>query len=172
MLYRHTNQWQLQYDFTLIPQWLLIDYLKYMLNSPRLFHEVGEAENHFYYMQWCVDYLHTSIIRNPDLEIWSSVTAEFSKSANFLPLYFNEKNLKDIYVKRAEILEFLLKVNGYKVNYEFGNRSINRKKIRLGILATHFLPAPETFAALPVYEYLSRDFEVILYSLEAVCKQM
>ena len=74
--------------------------------------------------------------------------------------------MKNIYVKRAEIIEHYLKLNGQEIDYDFTDRPNNRKKIRLGILATHFTPGTETFAYLPVYEYLSRDFEVILYSLK------
>ena len=165
MLYCRADQLPLQYDLARIPQWLLNAYLKYILDSPRLFQEVGEADNYYCYMQRCMDYLHASIFSNPDSAVWRSVATEFSQIANLIPLYFNEVNLKDIYVKRAEILEGVLKLNGYEVDYEFGDRPVTRKKIRLGILAAHFTPTAETFASLPVYEYISRDFEVILYSL-------
>lgn len=164
MLYCQATQLPLQYNIAYIPQWLLNDYLKYIFDSPHLFKEVGEADNYYRYMQQCINYLHTSIFTNPDSDVWRTVATEFSQIANFIPLYFNEVNLKDIYVKRAEIIEWVLKLNGYEVDYEFEDRPVPRKKIRLGILADHFLPAAETFASLPVYEYISRDFEVILYS--------
>ncbi|WP_017317709.1 O-linked N-acetylglucosamine transferase family protein [Mastigocladopsis repens] len=166
MLYQHAVQLPLDYNIEYIPQWFLNNYLKYMLESPRLFQKVGEADNYYRYTQRFVDYLHTSIFSNPDLDVWQRVANELSLIANFIPLYFNEENLKDIYVKRAEILEYVLKLNGYTIDFKFDDRPINRKKIRLGILAAHFMPAAETFAYLPVYEYISRDFEVILYSLQ------
>lgn len=165
MLYCRADQLPLHYDLTAIPQWLLTDYLKYVLDSPRLFQELGETDNYYHYMQQCIDYLDLSIFSNANSDVWRNVATEFSQIANFIPLYFNETNLKDIYIKRAEILECVLKLNGHEVDYEFANRPEPRKKIRLGILASHFLPAAETFASLPVYEYISRDFEVILYSL-------
>lgn len=165
MLYHHATQLPLQFNLEYTPQWLLKDYLKYLLNSPFLFQKIGEADNYYRYMQRFVDYLHTSIFSNPDSDVWRSVATEFSQIANFIPLYFSEANLKDIYVKRADVLEGLLKLNGHEVDYEFADRPLSRKKIRLGILAAHFSPAAETFASLPVYEYVSREFEVILYSL-------
>ncbi|MEQ8464785.1 O-linked N-acetylglucosamine transferase family protein [Coleofasciculus sp. E1-EBD-02] len=165
MLHCRADQLPLQYDLTHIPQWLLNDYVKYLLDSPSLFQEVGAVDNYYRYMQWCMDYLHLSIFRNPDLTIWRNVATEFRQVANFIPLYFNEANLKNIYVKRAEIIEFILKLNGYEIDYEFEHRLVTQKKIRLGILAARFNPSAETFASLPVYEYISRDFEVILYSL-------
>jgi len=143
-----------------------VDYLKFLFSSHSHFQEIGEADNYCLFLQKCIDYLYTSIFNNLDSLLWQEVAKHFAQVANFIPVYFNENNLKNIYVKRAEILEFFLKNNGCEVNYEFAARSANRKKIRLGILATHFTPGAETFAYLPVYEYINRDFEIILYSLK------
>lgn len=165
MLYRCANQLPLQHDISTLPTWFINDYLKFLFQPQLYFQKLGEAENYYYYMQGWVDYLHTSIFKNQDSLLWHEVVQHFVQIANFVPLYFNENNLKDIYVKRGEILDFFLNINGYQANYEFDDRPVNRKKIRMGILAAHFLPGSETFAYLPIYEYISRDFEVILYSL-------
>ena len=150
------------------------DHLKFLFSSQSDFKEIGEADNYYQYLQNSLDYLHTSIFNNPDSELWHEVVKNFAQTANFIPAYFNEANLKDIYVKRAEIIEYFLKLKlqGYEIDYEFTDRPINRKKIRLGILANSFLPSAETYAYLPVYEYLSRDFEVILYSLAETGHQL
>ncbi|MEH1924684.1 glycosyltransferase [Nostoc sp.] len=172
MLYRRADQLPLQYDLSRIPSWLINDYLQFLFSSPVHFQELGDADNYYHYMQGWIDYLHKSILQNSDSRLWDEIANNFASIANFIPLYFNEHNLKDIYVKRGEIIEFLLKRKGYEVDYEFTNRPISRKKIRLGILAAHFLPGSETFAYLPVYEYISRDFEVILYSLNQTGHQL
>lgn len=142
-----------------------VDYLKFLFDHHSYLHKIGEADNYCQYLEKCIDYLHTSIFNNSDSKLWHKVVNNFVQSTNFIPAYFNEINLKNIYVKRAEILEFFLKLNSHELDYEFAVRPVNRKKIRLGILASHFTPSAETFAYLPVYEYISRDFEVILYSL-------
>ncbi|MFN6559757.1 MAG: hypothetical protein RMY28_008105 [Nostoc sp. ChiSLP01] len=142
-----------------------LDYIKFLFSHQFYFKEIGKADNYCQELQNCIDYVHTSIFNNTDSELWHEVVNNFAQFTNFIPAYFNENNLKKIYIKRAEILEFFLKINRHKVDYEFVERPINRKKIRLGILASHFTPSAETFAYLPVYEYLNRDFEVILYSL-------
>lgn len=172
MLYRRADQLPLQHDLSRIPRWLLKDYLQFLFSSPVNFQQLGDADNYYYYMQGWIDYLHTSILKNSDSPLWHEIINNFAPLANFIPLYFNEHNLKDIYTKRGEIIEFLLKLKGYEVDYEFGDRPTTRKKIRLGILAAHFLPGSETFAYLPVYEYISRDFEVILYSLNETGHQL
>ncbi|MBL1198511.1 MAG: methyltransferase domain-containing protein [Nostoc sp. GBBB01] len=165
MLYSCADQLCLQYDISTIPIWFINVYVKFLFQPQVYFKELGEAENYYYYLRGWVDYLHTSIFKNQDSLFWQEVVQNFVQIANFIPLYFNEANLKDIYVKRAEILDYFLRINGYEVNYEFDDRPVNRKKIRMGILAGHFLPSAETFATLPVYEYISRYFEIILYSL-------
>ncbi|MBD2197616.1 MULTISPECIES: glycosyltransferase [Calothrix] len=165
MLYQRADRLRLPYDLSDIPHWLVKDYVQFLFASPVHFQEIGEANNYYNYMQGWLDYLHTSISQEPDSIVLHTAVNYFAQIANFIPLYFNEANLKDIYVKRADILEFFLKNKGHEVDYEFTEIPVNRKKIRLGILASHFTPGSETFAYLPVYEYLSREFEVILYSL-------
>ncbi|WP_292858780.1 glycosyltransferase [Nostoc sp. LPT] len=172
MLYCRADQLPLQHDLSCIPRWLFQDYLQFLFSSQVHFQEPSEADNYYYYMQGWINYLHTSILQNSDSQLWDKIVSHFTLISNFIPLYFNEHNLKDIYVKRAEIIESLLKVKGYEVDYEFADRPITRKKIRLGVLAAHFLPGSETFAYLPVYEYISRDFEVILYSLNQTGHQL
>ena len=165
MLYLRANQLPLQHDISHIPHWLLYDYLKFLFSSQPYFQEIGEADNYYHYIEGWIDYLHAFILHHEN-PAWHDVLENFVAIANFITLYFNEENLKDIYVKRAEIIQNFLNSKKYELDYEFADRPVTRKKIRLGILAAHFLPSSETFAYLPVYEYLSRDFEVILYSLQ------
>ncbi|MEH1784547.1 MAG: glycosyltransferase [Nostoc sp.] len=165
MLYCRSYHLPLSYEVSFIPDWLLNDYVKYLFNSHSFFQKDREADNYCCYMNRLLNYLHTSILREHDSIRWNDFAEYFVTIANLIPLYFNEANLKNIYIKRAEIVEYFLKFNGHEVDYEFVDRPVNRKKIRLGILASHFTPSSETFAYLPVYEYIGRDFEVILYSL-------
>ncbi|MEH2199679.1 CmcI family methyltransferase [Nostoc sp.] len=165
MLYLPPHQLPLPYEIKLIPHWLLQDYVTYLFNSVSYFKELGEANNYHRYMQGWIDYLHTSLLRQHNSILSSDFVEQFVSVGNFIPLYFNEANLQDTYSKRAEIIEYYLRFKNHELDHEFEDKSFRSKKIRLGILAAHFLPSSETFASLPVYEYLSRDFEVILYSL-------
>jgi predicted O-linked N-acetylglucosamine transferase (SPINDLY family) len=142
-----------------------VELSKILFSHQYSFQKMGEAGNYCLYLQRFIDYLHKSIFSNADSTTWQKLANGFVQIANFIPAYFNESNLKDIYVKRAEIIEHFLNVNACEIDYKFSERPGNRKKIRVGILAAHFTSGSETFAYLPVYEYLSRDFEVILYSL-------
>jgi predicted O-linked N-acetylglucosamine transferase (SPINDLY family) len=161
------DQLQLSYDdFALVPSSLFLDYFRFLFTAPVDFRSRGEADKYYSYIYGWIDYLHTSIFNNFDDSFWQDVTSKFAQMANFIPVYFNEANLKDIYTKRADIIKLYLESNKCEVDYDFPARPVNRKKIRLGIIASHFNPSAETFAALPLYEYLSRDFEVVLYSFQ------
>jgi predicted O-linked N-acetylglucosamine transferase (SPINDLY family) len=166
MLYCHANHLSIPCDLSIIPDWLVADYLNYLFPNTVNFYSLEESENYYGYMHKWVYYLHDAILSHPDDPFWHKVVNVFAQTTSFIPAYFNDFNLKELYTKRAEIIEFFLKINKYETDYEFEPRPANQKKIRLGILASHYSPSAETFAALPAYEYLSREFEVILYSLQ------
>ena len=166
MMYGRADRLSLPYDLSQIPEWFIRDYLKFLFPSSFSFHKLDESTDYSNYLRKWVEYIHTSAFNNSNDSFWKKVVSELTQVANFIPSYFNEENLKDIYIKRAEITKLYLQTNSCEVDYDFPERSTSRRKIRLGILAAHFIPSAETFAALPVYEYLSREFEVVLYSLE------
>jgi len=162
--YQLSANWYIQSP---IPKWFLPDYFEFMLAVPQFFQELGEAELYYRYLENWIHYIHERFISNPEFPIWQELAWKFTQMANFIPLYFNTANLKDIYIKRAEIMEFALTHLGYSLDYQFPQRP-TRQKIRLGILSNHFLPQTETYSTLPVFEYLdSTQFEVILYALQS-----
>ncbi len=166
MLYCPPHQLPLVYDLTQIPSWLLNDYLKFTFKSPLYFKEIGEADNYYLYMENLINYLHINIISHSESKFWQDIAAYFTHTVNLIPLYFNKANLKNIYTKRADIIKLYLQEFSNSIEYEFPTRLDERTKIRVGILASHFEPQTETFAALSVYKHLNRDvFEVILFTL-------
>ncbi len=166
MLYCRSYQLPLVYDLTEIPSWLLNDYLKFAFKPPLYFQEIGQADNYYQYMENLINYLHINIISNPESKFWQDIAEYSTYTANFIPLYFNKANLKNIYTKRADIIKSYLHKFNQSIEYEFPECLDERVKIRVGILASHFGPQTETFAALSVYKHLNRDlFEVILFTL-------
>ncbi len=161
------DQLPLNFDIPRIHQSLLNDHLKFLIDSPRYFQEIGEAENYYYYMEQWVNYLHSNIFSNSESKLWQDLALAFTEKTNFGFLYFTDTNLKDVYTKRADIIEFALKASGHQIDYSFPD-SLERNKIRIGILATDFTPHTETFATLPVYKHLNRDlFEISLYTIQS-----
>lgn len=168
MLYLRADQLPLQYGRTAVPQWFFNDLLEFMLYFPSYFQEVGEVDKYADYMQQLVDLVHSRVFSNPDSDTWQNVALIFADTVNFVPLYFSTKNLKNVYTKRSDILEFILKKRGHQIDFSFGKRPANRTKIRLGILKINFAPISETFTTIPAFEHLDRDrFEIILYVIGA-----
>jgi predicted O-linked N-acetylglucosamine transferase (SPINDLY family)/glycosyltransferase involved in cell wall biosynthesis len=168
MLYCRSHQLSLVYDLTEVPSWLLNDYLKFTFKPPLYFQEIGQADNYYQYMENLINYLHKNIISNSESKFWQDIAEYFTYTANFIPLYFNKANLKNIYTKRADIIKSYLYLQdlNQSIEYEFPERLDERVKIRVGILANHFEPQTETFATLSVYKDLNRDlFEIIIFTL-------
>ncbi len=165
-LYRRADQLLLKYENAAIPNWFVNDYLKFMFAAPTLFQKLGEADNYCHYVQGWVSYVHRNIFQNQNSQVWQEIAWFFTQTANFIPLYFNSENLKEIYRKRADIIEFAMKNRGAVIDCIFPARSANRQKIRVGVLTKHFGAMTETFATLPAFEYLNREqFEIILYAI-------
>ncbi len=166
-LYCRADQLPLPFGISAIPQWFLSDYLKFILSSPSLFQEIGEVNLYYQYMQGLVDFLHKNILENKESELWQNVALLFAQYTNFIPLYFTNDNLRDIYTKRSDIIEFALTALGYQIDYVFPKRAANREKIHIGVLVAQFTPQTQNFATIPAFEYLDRDkFEIILYVLQ------
>jgi predicted O-linked N-acetylglucosamine transferase (SPINDLY family) len=169
MLYCRADQLPFRYDLGKIPAWFINDYLRFMLSSPNLFMEKGEADNYFKFMQEWVSYLYSNIFANPESKFWQEIAWSFMHNANFIPIYFNTANLKDIYSKRADIMAHILRIKGHRIDYAFPPRPANRDKIRVGILSNHFSPQTETYAAIPTFDHLDRNrFEIILYTVRTM----
>ncbi|HIK29164.1 MAG: glycosyltransferase [Oscillatoriaceae bacterium SKW80] len=165
MLYCYAHQLPLQYEGAPIPKWFFNDYINYILQSPPYFQQIGEIDNYYHHMKRCVARLHANIFNSPSSQLWKETALSFLKNAYFLPLYFTKYDLKDLLIQRAEISEYALKNYGYQLDYVFPERPNDRQKIRLGILKIDFEPPKETFATLPVFEYIDRKcFEIILYT--------
>lgn len=166
MLFLFPHELPHLYEVTAVPQWLRQDYVSYMLASPPMFREIGEATAYCDFATRWTAYLHDMVLANINTQYWRNVGLLFTQSANFIPLYFNTTNIRDVYRKRAAIMEATLQTLGSPVDYAFGPRT-NRQRLRLGILAAHYSPQTETYATLPVYRHLDRTkFEVILFSLQ------
>jgi predicted O-linked N-acetylglucosamine transferase (SPINDLY family)/glycosyltransferase involved in cell wall biosynthesis len=168
MLYCYPHQLPSQwYKNAPIPNWFVNDYLTFMLTPPHFFQQTGEVERYYSYLKGWVDYLHSRIFSDKTSKTWQDIANVFLLRMNAIPLYFSSENLKDIYIKRAEIMELAIESQDNKLDYTFPKRSESLDKIRLGILSTHLNPQTETYSTLPVFEHLDRNqFEIILYTCQ------
>lgn len=165
ILYTRAYDLPLKVDLVSVLPWFLEEYLSFLFEAPQMFRVKGEAERYYQHIKCWVDYLHVNVLQNSDSAGWQQVARIFAAKVSFMPLYFSQQNLREINVKRAEIIEFVLTVDGHELDYEFPERSAEQEKIRLGVLKNHFNPQTETFLTIPAFEYLDRDrFEIFLYA--------
>ncbi len=170
-LYWRADQLPIPYWEATLPAWWINDYLKFMLTTPTVFTEKGEADSYYYYFQGWLNYLHNFIFNNQGQQFARQLAMFVTQNANAIPLYFTATpNLKELYQKRADILALALQTVGCILPYHLPPKRVGSKKtkIRLGILKDHFAPQTETHALLPVFEYLDHaQFEIILYAVSA-----
>lgn len=163
-LYCRIDQIPLPSDVAMLPDWFLPDYLQLLLAMPPYYQQPGDGDRYYIHFHQAIHNIHQSIFQVRNLPSASDIITQVAKNASFISLYFNEHNLKDLYIWRSDFLEAALHQEGYAVDYKFAPRPVNRRKIRLGILANHFDEAAETFSSLTIYEYISREFDVTLYT--------
>jgi predicted O-linked N-acetylglucosamine transferase (SPINDLY family) len=163
----YVRPYQLPFVFNLpdMPAGMMEFYLEQMFESPPIFLNKEDAERYYRFFKAWVGYLYSNILNNPTVSAWLTIAKVFLMKANLIPLYFNEANLKEIYIERAKICEAVLKTENYQLDYQFSKRPKDRK-LRVGILALHYSPQTETFTTLPFYKHLNpEEFEVVLFAL-------
>lgn len=163
MLYVRPDELSHAFDLPAIPQPLIDAYLRFVHEPPSILMKIGEADAYAAFVDRWVAYLHENALGHPDEALWRNVAVYFAQAGHFIAYYFNYRNLRDTYRRRAEIIETVLRSLGHAVDYSFPARDTRRTKIRLGILSAHYNPQTETFATLPFYKNLNRElFEIVL----------
>ncbi len=151
-------------DFMKVPEWLRFDYASFLLNVRGHFQEPGEVEAYLESMDQLTAWIRNAIQSNPPSPGWQEIALHYAEKANFLPLYFSRRNLKQIAVGRGEICEYAMRHRKQELEYAVAPHRAVRTKLRLGIHCHRLRPNTETFALLPVFEYLDRNlFEIHVY---------
>lgn len=151
-----------------IPGWLLDDYLAYVLHAPQVFVAEGEAEEfHDHLLGWARAIFQQTRTA-PNEKLTMSVAHFFAMKANFIPLYFSNRNTREVAEKRAAIMEFVLLKNGATIDVKFPKRPQRRTKIKVGYLSAHFGPQTETHVTLPTLQLDRSKFEICLFPLASV----
>jgi predicted O-linked N-acetylglucosamine transferase (SPINDLY family) len=150
-----------------IPAWFHNDYLAHVLHAPAVFVYEGEAEEyHDHMLAWArAIFLLTRSAPN-DATTLTAVTY-FATKASYIPLYFSNRNTREVAEKRAKIMEFFIVKNGATIDFKAPRRPKDRKKIKVGYLSAHFGPQTETHVTLPTLQLDRQKFEIGLFALHA-----
>jgi len=161
-------------EITRLPSPILEPYLDFIFLPVRFFSKPGEIEAYSRFLHAWVDDLHRALVvrttrgwPKPE-QVWARIAEYFFWRINLVTMYATSGPMKEILVQRAEIMQKVLR-DTYQENsnYCFPERSPDRKKIRIGVLARDFWPGTETYSILSIYGHLDRTrFEIILFSDE------
>jgi len=164
MLYLYPHQMPLGIGPSEIPAWFQADYFRFLVTRPECFQVPGEIEQYQRHMAQLVSELHRQLCAHPENDRWHRLAETFSKSADFLPLYFSRAELRRLYEKRAAIVEAVLARKVGTLDHQFRMRDSRSAKIKFGVYLPVVANHTETFATLPVFQCLDREaFEIRLY---------
>lgn len=157
-------------SLTSVPGWLQPDYARYLLIAPMLFRAPGDADRFHDRFVAAVHQIHDGVIKASDPATGAALAEAFLSNASFVPLYFNDRNLRGPYRERAEIFEawaLACKLAPAYLPPARGLGAAATRPIRIGLLAAHFLPQTETYLTLALFEHLPRDRCTITLYAEA-----
>jgi predicted O-linked N-acetylglucosamine transferase (SPINDLY family)/glycosyltransferase involved in cell wall biosynthesis len=163
MLYRDAYQLPLKYRNAAIPQWFFEGFLKFLFHPPIYFQETGEVAKYSEYLQQLISYVAANLASFPDSQVWRYMSAFFVKNVGYQALYLSEANILNVLSQQSDIIQSYLVNIGSQVD-DNDKLPALRTKITLGVLVEKISSDSETFAAIPVFEYLDRNkFEIIVY---------
>jgi len=164
MLYLRPYQMPITLDIEKIPAWFRLDYFRFLLEAPGGVLKTGESDVYCRHIGAVIQNLAEHIRTNPGSELWRNAATNFVQISLLIPLYFTLQPLRELYVARGDIFQYVCKSAGCDMDYHFSFRPENRKKIRLGVHLTNLRSVTEMRATLPIFEFLDRkSFEVFLY---------
>jgi len=152
-----------------IADWLLPDYARFLLAMPRVFNVPGDADRYRAFAAKAVSAIHRYVTQHPEPPLASPLRDIFFGEARFIQTYFNEGNLKNLYRERAQIIERWGFSHGARLAYSFPLRRTQAagRRLRVGILCTHFGPQTETYFMLGHFEHFPRErCSLTLYALQ------
>ena len=148
-----------------IPAWFLDDYLGYILHAPQVFVHEGEAERYHDHMLACAREIARRTRTAPNNPLTLKIAAFFASKASYIPLYFSNRNTREVAEKRAAIMEFFLAKNGAAIDFTPPKRPKSRKKIKVGYVSAHFGAQTETHVTLPSLQLDRSKFEICLFAV-------
>ncbi len=164
MLYMRPYEVPVLLDFEKVPAWFQEDYLMFLLEYPKGVLKSGEADQYYRHIKQLIHWLSDGIQESPDSKRWAERAMIFAKCANMMPLYFTKNPLREIFVKRGEILSHLFQSYGWNLEYTFKKGQNADTKIKFGVYLAYLDISTELQATLPLFEFVDRDeFEVFLY---------
>ncbi len=166
MLMLHPRELPLPEHFRDITDWLRQDYADFLLSHTGVFNRIGEADQFAVFFAAAVELFHRSLVSDETFAGADEIRNLFVYKANFIQFYFNEKNLRETYRLRAEIMENWALRQKAPLSHLFPLRVSSQQKIKVGILSMHFMPQTEIYLLLSYFDRLPREtFNITLYSL-------
>lgn len=168
MLYRYAHQQELPFEGLPLKGRALGNFLEYMLYNPEIFLQIGEAERFAMHIGDTTAGLRRWLEREPEDPHCRQAVNFFLNRENFINMYFNSLDTRQMYEDRAALMSAGLRQAGLPLGWQPPRREKKRGKLRVGFFNSHFGPQTETYTSIPHFEHLDRErFELYLYTFSA-----
>jgi hypothetical protein len=139
-----------------IPAELVLDVVRYLLQPPGLFTELGEHGRWRDWMHYLLTGIHGNIL-GPDLNpVWQIAGMGVFLAFNGVPLYFAGGNAQPVFALRGAIIKAAMERCGRPLDTAFPSPR-TEGPIRVGIVIDNVGPRAESFAVLPLIEQFPRE---------------
>lgn len=169
MLYLQAFELPIREELEKVSDWLLPEYVRFLISMPRVFSRLGDAQRYGDFACRVVAAIHRYVALRPAPEHAARVRDIFFTQLSLIQVYFNECNLKDLYRHRAQLTESWGLALGGRLPHSYpvlpdGGKD---RRLRVGILSTHFGAQTETFFMLAHFERFPRErCSLFLYALQ------
>jgi predicted O-linked N-acetylglucosamine transferase (SPINDLY family) len=146
-----------------IPAWFRTPYMDYVIAPPPVFLYAGEAELFHDHLLTVARAVHELILRAPRDPVTNAIATAFVIKANYIPLYCSGRNTLEHVKLRAAIMEYFLSIHGAAIDFSPPARPERWRKIKVGVISSHFGHQTETYVTLPILQIDRNRFEICLF---------
>jgi predicted O-linked N-acetylglucosamine transferase (SPINDLY family) len=150
-------------DLTRAPDWFRLDWLSFLLETPVMFTEIGDADAHARHTRRVLERLHAEIMARRGEALWQELAKAVVPRVSVGLLYFTDDNLEPVARIFGDLVELTVQLAGHPIDDTFAPRT--RQRIRIGVIAQHFQAETGPFSTLAMFKHLDRaKFELIMYA--------
>jgi FkbM family methyltransferase len=166
------SRWPLPANLRALPPLLAQAWLEELLQPVEIHHEPGDADRAARHLVALTARVHADVmtrIGGSDHDWALALARRFGERLNAIQAYFCSDNLRSLYAQRGELIALGLVADGIPVLHARAPRlgDAAKGRVRLGVLAQHFLPQTESWFTFSHLDALDRSrFDITLYAMQ------
>ena len=163
MLEKKSYKCEMSINFDKISEWLLGIYLEYVFQEISIFNLKGDTGAYLGFMKKMYIELDNYMSTEVGFIKMRKHSVVLQRMLKLHTLYFNDDNLLEIAKSRSNIINKILLIQNYPINYTFATIN-SRNKIHIGVYDPFIADRTETYATIPFLHLDKNKFNITLLS--------